>query len=96
MHTVPGLFERLSALYAEGERALHEGRLEDAVARFTEGLGLDDEFRNQYVTMYAQRAFARQRLGDHMGCCHHLGGSEQDHGTGRRTDHGGALALLVA
>jgi tetratricopeptide (TPR) repeat protein len=67
MHTVPGLFDRLSALYADGERALHEGRLEDAVARFTEGIGLDDEFRNQYVTMYAQRAFARQRLGDNMG-----------------------------
>jgi tetratricopeptide (TPR) repeat protein len=67
MHTVPGLFDRLTALYADGERALEEGRLHDAVARFTEGIQLDDQFRNQYVTMYAQRAFARQRLGDNMG-----------------------------
>lgn len=67
MHTVPGLFDRLTALYADGERAIAEGRLHDAEALFTEGLGLDDEFRNKYVTMYAQRAFARQRLGDNMG-----------------------------
>jgi tetratricopeptide (TPR) repeat protein len=67
MHTVPGLFDRLTALYAEGERAIEEGRLHDAVALFTEGIGLDDQFRNQYVTMYAQRAFARQRMGDNMG-----------------------------
>jgi len=67
MHTVPGLFDRLSALYADGERALQDGRLADAVALFTEGIGLDDQFRNQYVTMYAQRAFARQRMGDNMG-----------------------------
>jgi tetratricopeptide (TPR) repeat protein len=67
MHTVPGLYDRLTALYADGMRALDEGRLEDAVALFTEGIGLDDQFRNEYVTMYAQRAFARQRLGDNMG-----------------------------
>ena len=67
MHTVPGLFDRLTALYAEGERAIEEGRLHDAVALFTEGISLDDQFRNQYVTMYAQRAFARQRMGDNMG-----------------------------
>jgi tetratricopeptide (TPR) repeat protein len=67
MHTVPGLFDRLTAIYADGERAIEEGRLHDAVALFTEGIGLDDQFRNQYVTMYAQRAFARQRMGDNMG-----------------------------
>lgn len=68
MHTVPGLFDRLTAIYADGERAIEDGRLDDAVARFTEGLQLDDQFHNsQYVTMYAQRAFARQRMGDNMG-----------------------------
>ena len=67
MHTVPGLFDRLTAIYAEGERAIKEGRLHDAVTLFTEGIQLDDQFRNQYVTMYAQRAFARQRMGDNMG-----------------------------
>jgi tetratricopeptide (TPR) repeat protein len=67
MHTVPGLFARLSELYASGTRAIDEGRLEEAVALFTEGIQLDDQFRNEYVTMYAQRALARQRLGDNMG-----------------------------
>src|SRR5262245_10752052 len=67
MHTVPGLFERLTTLYADGERAIEEGRFQDAVALFTEGIRLDDQFRQHYVTMYAQRAFARQRLGDNMG-----------------------------
>jgi tetratricopeptide (TPR) repeat protein len=65
MHTQPGLFARLTDLYAEGERAIREGRLADAVARFTEGISLDDHFRQRYVTMYAQRAFALQRSGDH-------------------------------
>ena len=67
MHTVPGLFERLTTLYADGERAIEEGRFQDAVALFTEGIRLDDQFRQHYVTMYAQRAFARQRIGDNMG-----------------------------
>jgi tetratricopeptide (TPR) repeat protein len=67
MHTVPGLFERLTTLYADGERAIEEGRFHDAVALFTEGIRLDDQFRQHYVTMYAQRAFARQRIGDNMG-----------------------------
>jgi len=67
MHTVPGLFDRLTALYADGERAIEEGRLHDAVMLFSEGIELDDQFRNKYVTMYAQRAFARQRMGDNMG-----------------------------
>ena len=61
MHTVPGLFERLTTLYADGERAIEEGRFSDAVALFTEGIRLDDQFRQHYVTMYAQRAFARSR-----------------------------------
>ncbi|HEX7837174.1 MAG TPA: hypothetical protein VF469_06900, partial [Kofleriaceae bacterium] len=64
MHTVPGLFDRLTALYADGVRALEDGRLAHAAALFTEGLQLDDEFRQGHVTMYAQRAFAHQRLGD--------------------------------
>jgi tetratricopeptide (TPR) repeat protein len=67
MHTVPGLFDRLTALYADGERAIDDGRLHDAVDLFSEGISLDDQFRHNHVTMYAQRAFARQRLGDHMG-----------------------------
>lgn len=67
MHTVPGLFEQLTALYADGERAIAEGRMADADAVFSQGISLDDEFRQGYVTMYAQRAFARQHLGNHMG-----------------------------
>lgn len=67
MHTVPGAFEKLRALYAQGEEALSEHRFEDAVAAFTEGLSIDDHFRQRYVTMYAQRGFARQQLGDHAG-----------------------------
>jgi tetratricopeptide (TPR) repeat protein len=67
MHTVPGLWDRLTALYAEGERAIDEGRMADAIAMFTEGIGLDDHFRQRYITMYAHRAFAKQRTGDMMG-----------------------------
>ena len=67
LHTVPGLFERLTAIYADGERATEAGRLHDAVALFSEGIQLDDQFRHNYVTMYAQRAFAKQRMGDNMG-----------------------------
>lgn len=63
MHTVPGAFQRLQELYAEGESLIASGLLEQAVERFTEGLGIDDHFRQRYVTMYAQRAFAQQRLG---------------------------------
>jgi tetratricopeptide (TPR) repeat protein len=64
MHTVPGLFERLTELYATGERAVEEGRLDDAIAAFTEGITLDDHFRQRYVTMYAQRAFALHHNGE--------------------------------
>lgn len=63
MHTVPGAFQKLQQLYAEGEAAIDAGDLETAVAKFTEGLGIDDHFRQRYITMYAQRAFALQRLG---------------------------------
>jgi tetratricopeptide (TPR) repeat protein len=65
MHTKPGLMDKLVALYAEGEQALGEGRFTDAVRIFSDGLALDDQFRQRYVTMYAQRAFAHQRLGNH-------------------------------
>lgn len=67
MHNAPGLHERLSALYTGGELAIEQGRLAEAVALFTEGLQLDDQYHHNQVTMYALRAFARQRLGDHMG-----------------------------
>lgn len=63
MHTVPGAFQKLQKLYAEGEAAIEAGDLETAVERFTEGLAIDDHFRQRYVTMYAQRAFALQKLG---------------------------------
>lgn len=66
MHTVPGLLDRLTALYADGVRAIRDGRMHDAVARFSECIQLDDEFRHNHVTMYAQRAFAYQQLGDHV------------------------------
>lgn len=63
MHTVPGLFDRLAALYAAGEQAVAEGRLDDADAGFTEAIGLDDHFRQRWITLYAQRAFVRHRQG---------------------------------
>lgn len=59
----PGMFEWLTNLYAHGEQLIREGRLEEAVAYFSQGLGVDDHFRQRYVTMYAQRAFALHRLG---------------------------------
>jgi tetratricopeptide (TPR) repeat protein len=62
MHT-PENFERLTRLYAEGERCVAAGDLEGAVQRFSEGLAIDDHFRQRYVTLYAQRAFALHRLG---------------------------------
>lgn len=65
MHTVPGLFDHLTKLYGDVERAMQEGRFGDAIAACTEGIRLDDHFRQRYVTFYAQRAFALQRMGDH-------------------------------
>lgn len=63
MHRIPGAFQRLTELYAEGERLVEEGRFEEAVRRFSEGIAIDDHFRQRYVTLYAQRAFALQKLG---------------------------------
>ncbi|MAQ17508.1 MAG: hypothetical protein CMN30_22270 [Sandaracinus sp.] len=63
MHTIPGLFDRLAHLYADGERAVAEGRLADAEAAFGQIIELDDHFRQRYVTAYAQRAFVRHRMG---------------------------------
>lgn len=65
MHTVPGAMAELQRLYAEGDAAIAAGRLQDAVEAFTRGIAIDDHFRQRYVTMYAQRAFALQRLGRH-------------------------------
>jgi tetratricopeptide (TPR) repeat protein len=63
MHAIPGAFQQLQQLYAEGEAALDAGDFRGAVAKFSEGLAIDDHFRQRYVTMYAQRAFALQRMG---------------------------------
>jgi tetratricopeptide (TPR) repeat protein len=73
MHTVPGLFDRLTALYADGMRASIEGRLHDAIALLSEAIQLDDQFRQGDVTLYAQRAFAYQRLGDNVGAIRDYG-----------------------
>ena len=62
MHTVPGAFQKLQQLYADGVAAIEARRFEDAIALFTEGLAIDDHFRHQYVTQYAQRAYALQNL----------------------------------
>ncbi len=64
MHTVPGAFEKLTALYAEGEALVDNGQFEEAIAKFGEGIAIDDHFRQRYITMYAQRGFAHQRLGN--------------------------------
>ncbi|MGE3672772.1 MAG: tetratricopeptide repeat protein [Polyangiaceae bacterium] len=63
MHSVPGLFGKLQALYAEGEALLEQGDPQGAVDRFSEIIGLDDHFRQRYITAYAQRAFAYHRVG---------------------------------
>lgn len=63
MHTVPGAFEKLTKLYAEAEALMEAAELEQAVERLTEAIAIDDHFRQRYVTLYAQRAFAQQKLG---------------------------------
>lgn len=63
MHQSPEIFGQLQQLYADGEAALAAGQFEDAVGLFTKGLSIDDHFRQRYITMYAQRAFAHLRLG---------------------------------
>ncbi|MCA9517972.1 MAG: tetratricopeptide repeat protein [Myxococcales bacterium] len=73
MHTVPGAWDKLVELFARGDAAIQEGRFHDAIEAFTEGLAIDDHFRQRYVTMYAQRGFARQRSGD-------LAGAAEDYG----------------
>lgn len=73
MHTVPGAFEALVKLYAEGERLLEIAAFADAERTFSDGLAIDDHFRQRYVTMYAQRAFARQHLG-------HFADAAEDYG----------------
>jgi tetratricopeptide (TPR) repeat protein len=65
MHAIPGAFQKLQQLYAEGEAALERGDFPGAVECFSEGIAIDDHFRQRYVTMYAQRAFALQRMGAH-------------------------------
>lgn len=64
MHIQRGAFSELAALYAQGEEAISEGRYVDAIACFDAGIAIDDQFRQRWVTMYAQRAFARHKLGD--------------------------------
>ena len=39
VHTVPGLFQRLTDIYARGEQAVDEGRFSDAVALFDDPAG---------------------------------------------------------
>ncbi|MBS2026375.1 MAG: hypothetical protein JST54_00605 [Deltaproteobacteria bacterium] len=46
MHTLPGAFQKLQQLYADGVAAIEERRFEDAIAKFTEGLAIDDHFRH--------------------------------------------------
>lgn len=62
MHTVPGALEKLMRLYREGEGASLAGDYATAVAKFTEGIAIDDHFRRRSITMYAERAFALHRL----------------------------------
>src|SRR5437588_7038 len=60
MHTVPGLFERLTALYADGERAIEEGRLHDAeaIADFDRLLAM-----RPVAEGYQLRGYAKLNLG---------------------------------
>lgn len=63
MHTVPGAYDQLVQIYTDGEALVAKGDYEGAVQKFSEGLAIDDQFRQRYITMYAQRAFALHRLG---------------------------------
>lgn len=62
MHAIPGAFQELQELYRDAERAIEEERFDDAIALLTRGIGIDDHFRQRWITMYAQRAFALHRL----------------------------------
>lgn len=62
MHESPEIFGQLQQLYADGEAALAAGQFDQAIALFSKGLSIDDHFRQRYITMYAQRAFAHLRL----------------------------------
>lgn len=64
MHTVPGALDKLQQIYAEGEAMIQANDLEGAVKKFSEGIAIDDQFRQRYITMYAQRAYAHQTLGN--------------------------------
>lgn len=61
----PANFARLQAIYAEGEAMIQERRFPEAAAKFSEGLAIDDQFRQRYITMYSQRAFAYHNMGRH-------------------------------
>lgn len=63
MHAIPGAFQKLQQLYAEGTEAIEARDFETAYAKFSEGIAIDDHFRHMYVTMYAQRASALMGLG---------------------------------
>lgn len=62
MHAIPGAFAELTELYASAERAIDSERFEEAVDLLTRGIAIDDHFRQRWITMYAQRAFALHRL----------------------------------
>lgn len=62
MHAVPGAFQELLELYQGAERAIDEERFEEAIGLLTRGIAIDDHFRQRWITMYAQRAFALHRL----------------------------------
>lgn len=62
MHAIPGAFEALTELYRDAEQAIEEERFDDAIALLSRGIGIDDHFRQRWITMYAQRAFALHRL----------------------------------
>ena len=59
----PGNFEKLRAIYADAEALIAGGAYDAAIAKLSEGLAIDDHFRQRYVTMYAQRGFAQHHKG---------------------------------
>ena len=60
--SIDASYSDLVEIYQKGEMLLSERRFDEAIATFTDGIHIDDQFRQRYITMYAQRGFAHLSL----------------------------------
>ncbi len=65
MHSSPEVFQKLQSLYFEANTLIGEENYAKAAELYTEGIGIDDHFRYQYITQYAMRARCYMMLGRH-------------------------------